>query len=120
MTKGEPSLEIPSQSTLVLTHFGRRSGKPFDVTIWFADVGGELWIGSLDVDRNWVRNVAASGRGRIDFGGGAFDVRIDPVDDEAGKARYREAIAKKHPILSRVISLFVRGKTPAVFRVAAA
>jgi len=110
-------VNIPTaQSTLKLTHFGRKSGKAFQVTIWFAELDGTLWIGSLDVDRNWVRNLRSTGRGRVDFGSGAQDVAAEFVDNEADKLRYRDAVASKYPILSRLIGLFVRGKTRAVFR----
>jgi hypothetical protein len=30
---------VAGRQTLTLTHYGRKSGKPYDVTIWFA-VGG--------------------------------------------------------------------------------
>ncbi|MFN2425686.1 MAG: nitroreductase family deazaflavin-dependent oxidoreductase [Candidatus Binatia bacterium] len=109
-------MNIPNQSTLKLTHFGRRSGKPFDVTIWFADIDGSLWIGSLDESRNWVRNLRATGRGRVDFGSGAVDVAAEFVESEADKQRYRDAVTAKYPVLSRLIALFGIGKKRAVFR----
>ena len=111
-------IEIPTgKSTLRLTHFGRKSGKPFDVTIWFTEVDGELWIGSLDENRGWVRNLRATGRGRVNFGGGAEEVVAEFLTGSADKARYRDAVAAKYPVLSRIIAFFVRNKTRAVFRV---
>lgn len=115
------NIPIPAaQSTLKLTHFGRKSGKPFQVTIWFAVIDGGLWIGSLDVNRNWVRNLRASRKGRVDFGQGPVDVVTEFVEDATDKERYREAVAAKYPILSRLVGLFVRGGTRAVFRVRSA
>jgi len=110
-------MQIPAkQSTLKLTHFGRKSGKPFHVTIWFCEIDGGLWIGSLDEDRNWVRNLRGSGKGRVDFGSGPVDVRAEAVVAQADQARYRDAVATKYPLLSRLVGLMVRGKTRAVFR----
>jgi len=110
-------VEIPAgKATLKLTHFGRRSGKEFKVTIWFAQIDGELWIGSLDGARNWVKNLRASGRCRVDFGRGPVDVSAEFLDDEVLKGRYRDAVAAKYPILSRVIALFVRDGKRVVFR----
>ena len=110
-------MQIPAnQGTLTLTHFGRRSGKEFKVTIWFAELDGELWIGSLDGARNWVKNLRDAGRARIDFGRGPVDVSAEFVTDEGQKLRYRDAVAKKYPILSRIIALFVRGGNRVVFR----
>jgi deazaflavin-dependent oxidoreductase (nitroreductase family) len=111
-------MEIPAKkSTLKLTHFGRKSGKPFDVTIWFTVIGGELWIGSLDENRNWVKNLRAGGRARIDFGNGPQDVATEFRTSDTDKARYSDAVASKYPILSKLVGLFVRGKNRAVFLV---
>lgn len=110
-------MNIPAaQSTLKLTHFGRKSGKAFDVTIWFTVIDGELWIGSLDEARNWVRNLRSTGRARVNFGAGAEDVAVEFVGSDADRQRYAAAVAAKYPVLSRIIGLFVRGKTRAVFR----
>jgi deazaflavin-dependent oxidoreductase (nitroreductase family) len=109
-------VKLPQQSTLMLTHFGRRSGKAFTVKIWYAEIDGELWIGSLDKTRNWVRNVLATGRARVDFGSGPIECTFEPVEDAAGAERYRRAVAAKYPILSRVVAFFARGKTHATMR----
>lgn len=109
-------MRIPEQNTLKLTHYGRKSGKPFDVTIWFAEIDGALWIGSLDENRNWVRNLRHSGKGVVDFGSGQFEVRAELSDNDADRDRYRQAVAAKYPILSRLIALFGIGKKRAVFR----
>jgi len=109
-------VKLPKQATLILTHYGRRSGKPFNVKIWYADVDGELWIGSMDGNRNWVKNVRASGRAKVDFGTGPLECTFEPVTDAEGTARYRAAIAAKYPILSRIIALLVRRGRYATFR----
>jgi len=110
-------MKIPAaQSTLKLTHYGRKSGKPFDVTIWFTVIDGDLWIGSLDEARNWVRNLRSGGRARVNFGAGPEDVAAEFLDNDADRQRYAAAAAAKYPVLSRLIGLFVRGKKRAVFR----
>lgn len=109
-------MKIPAQSTLKLTHYGRKSGKPFHVTIWFTDIGGELWIGSLDENRNWVRNLRHAGKAVVDFGSGQMEMRAELRDNDADRDRYRDAVAAKYPILSRLIGLFGGGKKRAVFR----
>ncbi len=108
---------IPEQqSTLKLTHFGRKSGKLFDVTIWFVTIDGELWIGSLDEDRNWVRNLRANSRARVNFGGGVTEMHAEARRGVADLDRFRAAVQKKYPLLSRIIGLFVRNKKQAAFR----
>src|SRR5690349_1382058 len=61
--------------TVRLTHYGRKSGKPYDVTIWFVKLDGTTWIGSLSSERGWVRNLRATGKAALDFGDGPRPVR---------------------------------------------
>ena len=95
--------------TVRLTHYGRKSGKPFDVTIWFAKVDGTLWIGSMNVARNWVRNLRANGKAAVDFGSGPQAMRATWIDDREQIKRYDDAILAKYPLWSRIIGLLVRG-----------
>jgi deazaflavin-dependent oxidoreductase (nitroreductase family) len=53
------------RQTLTLTHYGRKSGKPYDVTIWFALEGDKVYIGTANVNRQWVRNVQKTPRIRL-------------------------------------------------------
>ena len=32
--------------TAILTHYGRKSGQAYRVTIWFAAIDGCIWVGS--------------------------------------------------------------------------
>ncbi len=110
-------MRIPeSQGTLKLTHFGRKSAKAFYVTIWFVDIDGELWIGSLDGDKNWVKNLRGTGKGAIDFGQGEIAVTAEFTDDDSMTSRHKEAVTKKYPVMSRLIGLFSRNKKRVAFR----
>jgi hypothetical protein len=48
---------VAARQTLTLTHYGRRSGKPYEVTIWFVADRDKVYIGIANVNRQWVRNV---------------------------------------------------------------
>ena len=48
---------VAARQTVTLTHYGRKSGKPYDVTIWFVVDGDKIYIGTANVIRQWVRNV---------------------------------------------------------------
>jgi deazaflavin-dependent oxidoreductase (nitroreductase family) len=111
-------MRIPeSQGTLKLTHFGRKSGKAYTVTIWFVDLGGELWIGSVEGTKNWVKNLRDTGKGAIDFGQGEIQVTAEFTDDPVVTARHKAAVNKKYPIMGRLIEgLFGRGKKRVAFR----
>lgn len=104
------------QSTLTLKHFGRKSAKVYEVTIWFVVIDGELWIGSLDDDKNWVKNLRAAGKARIDFGSGEEEVTVEFFDDAATTERHKAAVTEKYPFLSRVIGLFNLKKKRVAFR----
>lgn len=102
-------------SSVELTHFGRKSGKPFKLHVWFAEIDGDVWIGSRDIERSWVRNVRATGRLELDFGEGA-----KPYAATEGSGReleaFERAILSKHPIGGRLINFMARDKTPTCFR----
>src|SRR5262249_23218745 len=98
------------RSTISLKHFGRKSGKPYKVTIWFAVIDGKVWIGSLSQDRSWVKNVHATGRAELDFGSEQRPVKCRYVDDDRQIQRFTDAIKKKYPITSRVLGLFFHGR----------
>lgn len=89
----------------VLTHFGRTSGKPYRVKIWWVEVDGELWIGSLDANRAWVRNLRTNGRAEIDRGHGVERLHCEPVTELGEIARFRTAVKQKYPIMSRLLAL---------------
>ena len=67
------------QSVAILTHFGRSSGKPYRVKVWWVEIDGALWLGSLDATRSWVRNVRAKGHAEIDRGRGLEHILCEPV-----------------------------------------
>ena len=48
---------VAARQTVTLPHYGRKSGKPYDVTIWFVVDGDKVYIGTANVNRQWVRNV---------------------------------------------------------------
>ena len=64
---------VAGRQTLTLTHYGRKSGKPYDVTIWFAVEGDKVYIGTANVNHQWVRNVQKTPRIRLAVGGERFE-----------------------------------------------
>ena len=48
---------VSSKQTTRLSHYGRKTGKPHEVTIWFILDGDRLYVGTANVNRQWVRNV---------------------------------------------------------------
>jgi deazaflavin-dependent oxidoreductase (nitroreductase family) len=65
--------QVAGRQTLRLTHYGRRSGKPYEVTIWFVADGDKIYLPTGNVNRQWVRNVKKTPRVRLSVGGESFD-----------------------------------------------
>jgi hypothetical protein len=49
--------QVAGKQTTRLTHYGRKTGKPNEVTIWFVLDGDRLYTGAANVNRQWVQNV---------------------------------------------------------------
>jgi len=64
---------VSRKPTVRLTHYGRTSGKPHEVTIWFVVDGERIYLGTADVHRQWVRNVQKTPRVKLAIGGEVFE-----------------------------------------------
>ena len=74
-------------STCRLTVRGRKSGKAFPVTIWFAVDRDRIYLETLDPRRNWVRNGLAVPAVEIEIGALRFAAQFAVVTDPAEIAR---------------------------------
>ena len=85
---------VAAKRTLKLTHLGRKTGKPYEVTIWFVVEGERLYLATANTDRHWVRNVQKTPSIKLQIAGQAFDGRArflaDPAEHELVLARMRE------------------------------
>jgi deazaflavin-dependent oxidoreductase (nitroreductase family) len=97
-----------NRSTAKLTHYGRKTGKPYSVTIWFVVIDGKVWIGSLKRERSWVKNVRAVERAELDFGLGPVLVTCRWAPSAAEIERFDQAVRRKYFIMSHIIGLFVK------------
>ena len=48
---------VAGKQTTRLTHYGRKTGKSYEVTIWFVLDDDRLYIGTANAKRQWVQNV---------------------------------------------------------------
>jgi deazaflavin-dependent oxidoreductase (nitroreductase family) len=78
---------------VILTTFGRKTGKPSDVTIWITTDGDHLYIRSgQGMRRQWPQNLEARGEGVLHLG--AIDLKVkprrvtDPAEARASSALY--------------------------------
>lgn len=78
---------------VTLTTFGRKTGKPSDVTIWITTDGDHLYIRSgQGMRRQWPQNLEARGEAVLHLGD--MDVKVrprrvtDPAEARASSALY--------------------------------
>jgi deazaflavin-dependent oxidoreductase (nitroreductase family) len=78
-----------------LTTFGRKSGKPHQVTIWITSDGKHLYIRSgQGLRRNWPQNLVARGEGLLHVGKTEVEVAprhiTDPIEARAVSGLYTQ------------------------------
>ena len=96
---------IAGRSTLILTHYGRRSGKPHEVKIWFVVDGDKVFIGTADVRHQWVKNVQRNPRIKLSVGGEKFEAEARFLGDPAERDLALSAIGRKYWMHSPVFAL---------------
>jgi F420H(2)-dependent quinone reductase len=56
---------VARKQTVRLTHYGRKSRKPYEGTVWFVVDGERVQLGTANVNRQWVRNVQTTPQVRL-------------------------------------------------------
>jgi deazaflavin-dependent oxidoreductase (nitroreductase family) len=114
----EPDIEarlkhVAARQTLSLTHYGRKSRKSYVVTIWFVVDDGKFYIGTANVNRQWVRNVQKTPQIRLSIGGETFEgsarFLVDRTEHEHAMAAIRRKYWMYLPILALGRVLFATG-----------
>lgn len=85
-----------NRHTLVLTHYGRKTGKPYNVTIWFIVDGDRVFIATANKNRQWVRNVQKTPRVKLTIGGETFDAYARFITDRAEHERVLGLLHRKY------------------------
>jgi deazaflavin-dependent oxidoreductase (nitroreductase family) len=101
--------------TTVVTHYGRKSGKPYRVKIWFTVDGDHVNLQTMSMDRQWPRNVLANPKVSLRIGDEVFDGEASPVTDAAQMKRVVELMKKKYPI--SLPYLWIKKQPDGAFRV---
>ena len=87
---------VARERTVRLVSRGRRSGQPRQVTIWFAVVDASIGLGTLNEDRNWVKNARHAGDVELVFAAGSLRGRFADVTDPQRHRQIRSAMARKY------------------------
>jgi deazaflavin-dependent oxidoreductase (nitroreductase family) len=96
---------VAGKQTTRLTHYGRKTGKPYEVTIWFVLEGDRLYIGTANVNRQWVRNVQKTPQINLSIGGDSFSGTARFLTNRAEHERAMAAIRRKYWMFRPIIEL---------------
>jgi len=96
---------VAGRQTTTLTHYGRKSGRPYEVTIWFVLEGDKVYVGTANVNRQWVRNVQKTPHVRLSIGGETFDGTAHFLADRTEHERAMAAIRRKYWMYRPLIAL---------------
>src|SRR5215831_1093235 len=96
---------IAGKQTTRVTHYGRKTGKPHEVTIWFVLDRDKLFIGTANVNRQWVRNVQKTPKIKLSMGGESFSGTTRFLTDRAEHERAMAGIRRKYWVLRPIIEL---------------
>ncbi len=96
---------IAGKLTTTLTHYGRKTGKPHEVTIWFVLGDDNLYIGTANVNRQWVRNVQKTPNIRLSIGGETFEGDARFLTERAEHEGAMAAIRQKYWMFRPLIAL---------------
>jgi deazaflavin-dependent oxidoreductase (nitroreductase family) len=96
---------VANKQTTILTHHGRKSGKPYEVTIWFVLDEDKFYIGTANVNRQWVRNVQKTPQVKLSMGGETFTGTARFLTSRAEHERAMAAIRRKYWMFSPILML---------------
>ena len=97
--------KVAGKQTAKLTHLGRKTGNPHEVTIWFVLDGDRLYIATANANRQWVRNVQKTPKIRLSIAGETFEGNARFLTDHAEHGRAMAAIRRKYWMFRPVIAL---------------
>ena len=97
--------KVAGKQTTTLTHYGRKTGKPHDVTIWFVLDDDKLYIGTANVNRQWVRNVKKTPQIKLSMGGETFSGTSRFLTDRTEHERAMSAIRRKYWMFRPIIAV---------------
>ena len=96
---------VAGRQTTSLTHYGRKTGKSHEVTIWFVLDGDKLYIGTANVNRHWVKNVQKTPRVELTIGGETFRGTAQFLSDRTEHECAMTAIRRKYWMFRPIIEL---------------
>ena len=96
---------VAGKQTTRLTHYGRKTAKPYEVTIWFVLDRDRVYIGTANVNRQWVKNVQQTPTVTLSIGDEKFQGTARFLTDRSEHERAMAAIRRKYWMFRPIIEL---------------
>jgi deazaflavin-dependent oxidoreductase (nitroreductase family) len=93
------------ERTIKITTYGRRTGRPHTVTVWFGvSPEGRVFVSSLRT-KDWVKNLLANPRAEVEIKSMKIRVRARPVESQEDRQLVKNLWRKKYGLSSRIMRL---------------
>jgi len=87
---------VASNQTLQLVHKGRKSGKSYEVTIWFLVEGASLYLATANLQRQWPRNLGVNPGVTLKIADQTFTGKAEQITDESSRAHVMDLVGRKY------------------------
>jgi deazaflavin-dependent oxidoreductase (nitroreductase family) len=81
---------------LSLTHYGPKSGRPYEVTIWYLVDNDGLYLVSANASRSWVRNVKVRPAISLRVGSEVFNGNVRSITDKQEREKVDALTLRKY------------------------
>ena len=97
---------VGDRQTLRLTHYGRKTGRPYEVTIWYLVDDDRLYLVSANrAAPNWVRNVKARPAISLRVGDEVFNGNVRVITDPQEREKVNGLVERKYWFVIPVLRL---------------
>jgi deazaflavin-dependent oxidoreductase (nitroreductase family) len=96
---------VAARQTLRLTHYGRKSGRPYEVTIWYLVDDDRLYLVSANADRNWVRNVKVRPAISLRVADEVFNGDVRAITDAQEREKVTGLVERKYWYVTPMLRL---------------
>ena len=89
---------IERVKTTTITHHGRKSGKPYEVTIWFTVDGDHINLYTMNMKRQWTQNVQVNPKILLRIGNERFTGDVRKITDASEMKHVVKLMRRKYPV----------------------
>ena len=98
--------QVGDKQTLRLTHYGRKTGRPYEVTIWYLVDDDRLYLVSANrAAPNWVRNVKARPAISLRVGDEVFNGNVRVITDPQEREKVSGLVERKYWFVMPILRL---------------